>query len=99
MEKVFKFIMSGILFLTPLLQFHFRCIYTLFTGQNRDLAVMTKLFEGFLDDGPQFVLRLVVVVLFGIHIGQGKGNFTVIHDPNLRGNPKFTKSVKLLFDF
>ena len=30
---------------------------------------MTKMFEGFLDDGPQFVLRLVVVVLFGIHIG------------------------------
>ena len=48
-----------------------RCIYTLYTGQSQtlELAVMTKMFEGFLDDGPQFVLRLVVVVLFGIHIG------------------------------
>ena len=37
------------------------------------MAVLSKLFEGFLDDGPQFVLRLVVVVLFGIGIGQDKG--------------------------
>lgn len=39
---------------------------------------MTKMFEGFLDDGPQFVLRLVVVVLFGIHIGQGKDDVIFI---------------------
>ena len=56
-----------------------RCIYTLYTdGQNLDLAVMTKMFEGFLDDGPQFVLRLVFVVLFGIHAGQGKDNVIFI---------------------
>ena len=49
-----------------------RCIYTLITGNNWELAVLSKLFEGFLDDGPQFVLRLVVVVLFGIGIGHEK---------------------------
>jgi len=56
------------------------CIYTLYTGQSQtlELAVMTKMFEGFLDDGPQFVLRLVVVVLFGIHIGQGKDDVIFI---------------------
>ena len=27
---------------------------------------MSKLLGGFLDDGPQFVIRVVVVVLFGI---------------------------------
>lgn len=54
------------------------CIYTLCTGKNRELAIMSKLFEGFLDDGPQFVLRLVVVVLFGIGIGQDKHNIIFI---------------------
>ena len=53
--------------------FFCRAIYTLITGKNFELAVLSKLFEGFLDDGPQFVLRLVVVVLFGIGIGQDKG--------------------------
>ena len=37
------------------------------------MALMAKLFEGFLDDGPQFVLRLVVVVLYGIGIGTDRG--------------------------
>ena len=43
-----------------------RCFNTLRTGKNRDLAIMSKLLGGFLDDGPQFVIRVVVVVLFGI---------------------------------
>jgi hypothetical protein len=34
---------------------------------------MSKLFEGFLDDGPQFVIRLVIVVLFGFGMGKDKG--------------------------
>jgi len=42
------------------------CFNTLRTGKNRDLAIMSKLLGGFLDDGPQFVIRVVVVVLFGI---------------------------------
>ena len=42
------------------------------------MAVLSKLFEGFLDDGPQFVLRLVVVVLFGIGIGQDKDDIIFI---------------------
>lgn len=54
------------------------CIYTLYTGQNMDLAKMSKMFEAFLDDGPQFVLRLVVVVLFGIHVGQRKDDVIFI---------------------
>ncbi len=37
---------------------------------------MSKLLGGFLDDGPQFVLRLVVVVLFGI--GDEKANVIFI---------------------
>ena len=28
--------------------------------------LLSKLFEGFLDDGPQFVLKLIIVVLYGI---------------------------------
>ena len=52
----------------------FRCIYTLIKGgRHREFAVLAKLFEGFLDDGPQFVLRLVVVVLFGIGTGKDGG--------------------------
>ena len=51
----------------------FRSIYTLITGQKRHLARLAKLFEGFLDDGPQFVIKLVVVVLYGIGIGKEKG--------------------------
>ena len=47
-------------------KFFFRCFNTLRTGKNRDLAIMAKLLAGFLDDGPQFVIRVVVVVLFGI---------------------------------
>jgi len=42
------------------------CFNTLRTGENRDLAILSKLLGGFLDDGPQFVIRVVVVVLFGI---------------------------------
>ena len=39
------------------------------------MAILSKLFEGFLDDGPQFVLRLVIVVLFGIGTKNEKGKF------------------------
>ena len=46
--------------------YYFRCFNTLRTGENRDLAILSKLLGGFLDDGPQFVIRVVVVVLFGI---------------------------------
>jgi hypothetical protein len=35
--------------------------------------MLSKLFEGFLDDGPQYVLKLVVVVLTGIGLGTEKG--------------------------
>jgi hypothetical protein len=37
------------------------------------IAMLSKLFEGFLDDGPQYVLKLVVVVLTGIGLGTEKG--------------------------
>jgi hypothetical protein len=36
---------------------------------------LSKVFEGFLDDGPQFVLRLVVFVLHGIGKENDRGNF------------------------
>ena len=36
---------------------------------------MAKLFEGFLDDGPQFVLRLVVFVLYGVGAGRERGEY------------------------
>ena len=36
------------------------------TDRRHQLASLAKLMEGFLDDGPQFVLKLVVVVLYGI---------------------------------
>eukprot|EP00095_Tigriopus_kingsejongensis_P007483 maker-scaffold580_size130538-snap-gene-0.24 protein:Tk07483 transcript:maker-scaffold580_size130538-snap-gene-0.24-mRNA-1 annotation:"xk-related protein" len=42
------------------------CGYTLITGRKRHLAALAKLFEGFLDDGPQFVLKLIVVVFYQI---------------------------------
>jgi len=42
------------------------CLNTLRTGENKDLANLSKFLGGFLDDGPQFVIRVVVVVLFGI---------------------------------
>ena len=49
-------------------------MYTLIKGgKHREMAILSKLFEGFLDDGPQFVLRLVVVVLFGIGTKNEKG--------------------------
>ena len=49
------------------------CIYTLTTGGKRlHVAALAKLFEGFLDDGPQFVLKLVVVVLYGIGLSSEK---------------------------
>lgn len=41
-------------------------IYALVTDRRHQLASLAKLMEGFLDDGPQFVLKLVVVVLYGI---------------------------------
>ena len=50
-----------------------RNVYTLFTGRRAHLASLAKLFEGFLDDGPQFVLKLVVVVLYGIGLSKEKG--------------------------
>ena len=57
----------------------FRAIYSLLTGKNFELAVLSKLFEGFLDDGPQFVLRLVIVVLVGVgNIGQNRDEFIFI---------------------
>ena len=59
--------------------FIFRAIYSLITGKNFELAVLSKLFEGFLDDGPQFVLRLVIVVLVGVgNIGQNRDEFIFI---------------------
>ncbi len=61
----------------------FRALYTLITGKNRELALLSKLFEGFLDDGPQFVLRVVVVVLFGIGIGQEKRKLLKMFHRNL----------------
>ena len=42
------------------------CVYSLVTSRRLHIASLAKLFEGFLDDGPQFVLKLVVVVLYGI---------------------------------
>ncbi len=57
----------------------FRCIYTLIKGgKHREMAILSKLFEGFLDDGPQFVLRLVIVVLYGIGTGKDKGTLSWI---------------------
>lgn len=57
-----------------------RCIFTLFKDSKfRELATLSKVFEGFLDDGPQFVLRLVVFVLHGI----GKENDRGINLQNL----------------
>ncbi len=34
--------------------------------------MLSKLFEGFLDDGPQYVLKLVIVVLTGIGLSTEK---------------------------
>ncbi|TRY76978.1 hypothetical protein TCAL_12031 [Tigriopus californicus] len=48
------------------------CGYTLVTGRKRHLAALAKLFEGFLDDGPQFVIKLIVVVFYRIGIGKDK---------------------------
>ena len=46
--------------------FIFRSIYTLVTGKRKELPILAKYLEGFLDDGPQFVLRLIIFVLFGL---------------------------------
>lgn len=49
------------------------CFFTLVkSGKHRELAILSKLFEGFLDDGPQFVLRLVVFVLYGVGMSKDK---------------------------
>ena len=37
--------------------------------KHHERATMSKFFAGFLDHGPQFVLRLVVVVLIGLSQG------------------------------
>lgn len=50
-----------------------RSISALVTGQRYHLARLAKLFEGFLDDGPQFVLKLVVVVLYGVGLSDEDG--------------------------
>ena len=50
----------------------FRSVYTLATSRRKELPILLKLFEGFLDDGPQFVLRLIVFVLYGVG-REGKG--------------------------
>ena len=42
-----------------------RSMYTLATGKRKELPILAKYLEGFLDDGPQFVLRLIVFVLYG----------------------------------
>lgn len=47
------------------------------TGKSRDLAILSKLLGGFLDDGPQFVLRLIIVVLFGIGSEKSCESFSV----------------------
>ena len=44
----------------------FRSIFTLVTGKRKELPILAKYLEGFLDDGPQFVLRLILFVLFGL---------------------------------
>ena len=50
------------------------------TSKDRELPDMAKLFEGFLDDGPQFVLRLVVFVLYGVGQASDKGkSFNIPH--------------------
>ena len=54
---------SCIIFWTCL--FH-RSVYTLVTGKRKELPILAKYLEGFLDDGPQFVLRLIVFVLYGL---------------------------------
>ena len=41
-------------------------MYTLATGKRKELPILAKYLEGFLDDGPQFVLRLIVFVLYGL---------------------------------
>ncbi len=57
----------------------FRCSYSLFTGRRVQLAALSRLFEGFLDDGPQFVIRVVVVVLYKIGLGTDKGTATPLY--------------------
>ena len=44
----------------------YRSVYTLVTGKRKELPILAKYLEGFLDDGPQFVLRLIVFVLYGL---------------------------------
>ena len=44
----------------------YRSIFTLVTGKRKELPILAKYLEGFLDDGPQFVLRLILFVLFGL---------------------------------
>ncbi len=45
-------------------------IYALLRDRRHRLASLAKLLEGLLDDGPQFVLRLVIVVLYDIGLGR-----------------------------
>ncbi len=47
-------------------------IYALVTDRRHQLAALAKMLEGFLDDGPQFVLRLIIVVLYDIGLGTDK---------------------------
>ena len=69
------------------------------TSKDRELPDMAKLFEGFLDDGPQFVLRLVVFVLYGVGQASDKGKpFNIPHFRLLKLRVKVDNpSILILF--
>ena len=55
------------------------CVYVLIKrGRHREIAVLLRLLNGFLGDGPQFVLRFVAVVLYGNELGSPKYSIVFI---------------------
>ena len=60
----------GILIFCPLVPIVLTLAYLIKKDEKiHEKATMSKFFAGFLDHGPHFVLRLVIVVLIGIAQG------------------------------
>ncbi|CAB4056539.1 unnamed protein product [Lepeophtheirus salmonis] len=97
---------SLLLFCYPILPFTY-CILSIWSDRYVSTYKFLKLLEGFMDDGPQFVLKLIIVTLYEIGLGREKGDiifllsmftsFGSIVFYGIRFNEPFTKWYIKLF--